>query len=60
MNRLDNLIAGIIGVALVALFLIGLADSIRAVPFWVITIFVLLLCGFDFFEKCIKGEDSSK
>jgi hypothetical protein len=59
MDRLDSLIAGTIGVAIVAAFLMGLAESINAVPFWVITIGVLALALFDYYEGCIKKRKNN-
>ena len=60
MGKLDNLVAGTIGMALIIAFLIGLAESIGAVPFWAITIGVLALCLFDYYESCIKKNGTNK
>jgi hypothetical protein len=60
MERLDNLIAGTIGMALIIAFLIGLADSINAIPFWFITIGVLLLGLYNYYESCIKKNGTNK
>jgi hypothetical protein len=60
MGKLDNLIAGTVGVALIIAFLIGLAESIGAIPFWVITIGVLAFCLFDYYESCIKKNGTNK
>ncbi|RZO47973.1 MAG: hypothetical protein EVA76_04885 [Candidatus Pelagibacterales bacterium] len=59
--KLSEKITIILGIALVAIFVIGLAWSIstglagfwRGLPFWVIIIFVLILLIYDSF-KAIK------
>ena len=54
MNRLGQFIAGLIGMALIGAFLIGLADSIHAMPFWVITVSVLVCALIDFYQSCVQ------
>ncbi|MEM8915942.1 MAG: hypothetical protein AAGC83_08895 [Pseudomonadota bacterium] len=54
MNKRDQLITGAVGIFIIGAFLIGLANSIKAAPFWVITLSVLLLAVIDFYESCIK------
>ena len=54
MDRIDNLIAGLIGLALIGAFALGLAESIGTAPFWIIVVFVLCLAGFDFVQSCLR------
>ena len=55
MDRIDNLIAGLIGLALIGAFALGLADSIGTIPFWLIVIFVLCLASADFIQSCLRN-----
>lgn len=58
----SKLILGLLGTALLALFVLGLAHSISSgfagfwggLPFWVITIAVLALAVYDFWEECVR------
>lgn len=54
MDRLDALIGGVIGMAIISAFLLGLAESIGAAPFWIITVGVLVLAFVDFYEECVR------
>ncbi len=55
-------IFGLIGVALVAAFILGLAESISSgaagfwggLPFWVICIAVLVLILYDLWDTCFR------
>lgn len=57
-------ITGLIGTALVATFVLGLAESISSgfagfwggLPFWVISIFVLALVVYDFWDSCLRPK----
>lgn len=57
-------IAGFIGLALVATFVLGLAESISSgfagfwggLPFWVISVFVLGLVVYDFWDSCLRPK----
>lgn len=60
MGRFDNLVAGSVGMSIISAFLIGLAESIGAVPFWIITVGVLALCLFDYYQSCIKKNGTKK
>ena len=51
---LDNLITGIIGMALVGAFLVGLAISIGSIPFGVIVLVILVLALYEFYEGAIQ------
>lgn len=55
-------ISGAIGISLVAVFVLGLAWSISTgfagfwggLPFWIITVTILILIAVDFWTSCIR------
>jgi len=57
-------ISGLIGFVLVALFVLGLAESISSgfagfwggFPFWVISVAVLALAGYDYWSSCLRRK----
>jgi sterol desaturase/sphingolipid hydroxylase (fatty acid hydroxylase superfamily) len=57
---------GLIGVTLVAAFVLGLAESISSgaagfwggLPFWVICFTVLALVLYDFWDTCLRKKPS--
>ncbi len=57
-------LSGLIGVALVAFFVLGLAESISTgaagfwggFPFWVICFAVLVLIFYDFWDSCLRKK----
>ncbi len=57
-------IFGLIGVSLIAVFVLGLAESISAgaagfwggLPFWVICFAVLALIVYDFWDSCLRKK----
>ncbi len=57
-------IFGLIGVSLVAAFVLGLAESISSgaagfwggFPFWVICLAVLVLVFYDFWDSCLRRK----
>jgi len=59
-----KLISGLMGLLLVAAFVLGLAESISSgfagfwggLPFWVISLAVLILVAYDFWESCLRKE----
>ena len=59
-------IFGLIGSLLVAVFVLGLAESISAgaagfwggFPFWVICFAVLVLVSYDFWDTCLRKKPS--
>jgi len=63
-SRTTNLIAGVIGLVLLAVFTIGLSKSISSgfagfmggLPFAIIVGFVLLLALYDFYDSCIRKK----
>ena len=63
-GRMITLICGLIGVLMVSVFVIGLSHSISTgfagfwggLPFAIITIFVLALVVYDFWDECVRKE----
>ncbi len=55
---------GLVGVALIASFVLGLAESISSgaagfwggLPFWVICITVLALVVYDYWDTCLRRK----
>jgi len=64
LSRQIKLLAGLIGTALVVIFVVGLAHSISTgfagfwggLPFWVITVFVLSMAIYDFWDECVRKK----
>ena len=57
---MDNLITGAIGVFIFLAFVLGLAESIGALPFAVIVITVGILLCIDFYQSAREGLSDSK
>lgn len=57
-------ISGLIGTLLVAVFVLGLAESISSgfagfwggLPFWIISMFVLSLISYDYWDSCLRKK----
>jgi len=57
-------ITGLIGTALVAIFVLGLAEGISSgfagfwggLPFWIISLSVLALVVYDFWDSCLRRK----
>ena len=56
----DNLITGVIGMALICAFLIGLAISIGSIPFGIIVAGVLALALYEFYESAVLPFKGSR
>ncbi len=64
-SRTTKFIAGLIGIIVMGGFVLGLAHSISTgfagllggLPFVIITIFVLGLASYDFWDECIRKSD---
>jgi len=52
---MDNLISSLIGVAVFLAFIIGLAVSIKSIPFAVIVAVVSMMVLIEFFQSAKKG-----
>lgn len=63
-SRLVNLITGLIGLVMVCVLTIGLAHSISSgfagfwggLPFAIITVAVLAMVAYDFWDQCIRRK----
>ena len=55
MKKIDNIVAGGIGFAVMAAFVIGLAETISTVPFAIIVALVVGMAGYDYYESCFKN-----
>ena len=61
-NRKVKFFTGLVGVAGLITFILGLAYSISTgfagfwggLPFWVIAIFVLAMATYDFWDECVR------
>lgn len=64
MSRTMNFVAGLIGTALFFTFIIGLVTSVSTgfagfwggLPLMIITLIVLLMATYDFWEACIRKK----
>ena len=64
-SRRVNIITGLIGLAIMATFTIGLSKSISSgfagfeggLPFAIIVGFVLLLAAYDFYDSCVRKRN---
>ncbi|MDP5218920.1 hypothetical protein Q5Y75_16995 [Ruegeria sp. 2205SS24-7] len=64
MSRKTNIILGLIGTGLMAIFVLGLAHSISTgfagfwggLPFLLIAVFVIALALYNFWEEAIKKD----
>ncbi|WP_346907561.1 hypothetical protein [uncultured Roseibium sp.] len=67
LGRNSKILLGLIGTALVSVFVIGLAYSISTgfagfwggFPCWIIVIFVLSLAVTDYVQECVLGKDGN-
>ena len=52
---MDNLISSFIAVAVFLAFIIGLAFSIKSIPFAIIVFLVTVMIGIEFFQSAKEG-----
>ena len=57
---MDNLITGLIALAVFLTFVLGLAVSIGAIPFTVIVIAVSAMIGLDYYHSAKQGLEKEK
>lgn len=65
-SRAVKIVTGLIGMSMVMAFVIGLAWSISTgfagfwggLPFWVISVVVLAMLVYDFWDDCIRARPS--
>ncbi len=63
-SRTAKLIVGLIATAILITFIVGLAHSISTgfagfwggLPFWVISVSVLLMAAYNFWEECVRKK----
>jgi len=65
-----KIIVGLIATAMMITFIVGLAHSISTgfagfwggLPFWIISVAVLLMAAYDFLEECVlkKKKDNGR
>lgn len=61
-SRITKILTGLMGVAIFAIFVIGLSHSISTgfagflggLPFAIIAGFVILLAAYDFYDECVR------
>ncbi len=61
-----NKISGVIGTLLIAIFVLGLAESISSgaagfwggLPFWIICVAVLMLVSYDLWNSCFRKKQA--
>lgn len=66
-SRTVNIVTGIIALAILAIFTIGLSQSISSgfagfkggLPFAIIVAFVLILAAYDFYDSCFRKPKKS-
>lgn len=46
--------AAIVGMLIVSVFLLGLAESIGKLPFWIICVSVLAMSWYGLYEECFR------
>ncbi|MFB3058133.1 MAG: hypothetical protein ACE1ZB_00190 [Gammaproteobacteria bacterium] len=57
---MDNLITGLIALAVFLTFVLGLANSISAIPFTIIVIAVSAMIGLDYYQSAKQGLEKEK
>ena len=61
--RAVNILTGMTGFVILAIFILGLAESITSgfagwsgLPFWIIAVSVLSMAGYNVWEECLRGK----
>ncbi|MBL4599212.1 MAG: hypothetical protein JKX93_09610 [Rhizobiaceae bacterium] len=65
LSKTTKLIVGFLGTALMTTFIVGIAYSISTgfagfwggLPFWVISVSVLAMAFYDFWDECIRNKN---
>ena len=63
-SRAAKIIVGLIATAIMITFIVGLAHSISTgfagfwggLPFWIISVSVLLMAVYDYWEECVQKK----
>ncbi len=53
---MDNIIAGVIGVAMIVIFLGFYVIKLNSIPLWIIIIGIIAMISYEFYESIVKGE----
>ncbi len=53
---MDNIIAGVIGVAMIVVFLGFYVIKLNSIPLWIIIIGIIAMILYEFYESIAKGE----
>ena len=64
LSKMSKSIVGLIATAMVTIFVLGLAHSISTgfagfwggMPFWIISILVLAMALYDYWDECLRKE----
>ena len=64
LSSATKIIVGLIATAMMITFIVGLAHSISTgfagflggLPFWIISVAVLLMAVYDFWEECVRKK----
>ena len=64
LSKATKIIVGLIATMMMITFIVGLAHSISTgfagfwggLPFWIISVAVLLMAVYDFFEECVRKK----
>ncbi len=65
LGRTTRIIVGFVGTGLLFAFILGLAQSISSgfagfwggLPFWIISIIVLAMAAYDYWDECIRKKN---
>ncbi len=66
-SRTAKMIVGLIATAILITFIVGLAHSISTgfagfwggLPFWIISVSVLLMAAYNFWEECVRKKNGN-
>ncbi len=53
---MDNIIAGVIGVAMIVVFLGFYVIKLNSIPLWIIIVGIIAMILYEFYESIVKGE----
>ena len=64
LSRNIKMVVGLIGTAMITIFVLGLAHSISigfagfwgGLPFWIIAVIVLSAAAYDFWDECVRKK----
>jgi hypothetical protein len=64
MSRITKIVVGFIATAMISIFILGLAHSISTgfagfwggLPFWIISVSVLLMVVYNYWEECVRKK----